>query len=133
MVLLSIASGLLPKWQLIVSVAALFNSAQCFISPFKFNHEIYSGNKQQVTELSSRLFGTWTLISGLIRLYSAFYINNQHVYSLCLLTYLLAFFHFSTELFIYKTVKLNRASISPFIVSSFSILWMGTAYSSYVH
>lgn len=127
-----IPEGLLPKWMLIVSAAAFFNSAQCFVSPFKFNREIYSLQVSEVTRLSARLFGLWTFLSGAIRLYCAYNMNDRTAYLMAIGTYALALFHFSSELLIFKTVKVNRASLGPFIVSSLSICWMVSSYSKYI-
>ncbi|KAJ9086435.1 ergosterol biosynthesis protein [Entomophthora muscae] len=132
MVLDYIPDGMLPKWMLIVSTAAFFNSAQCFISPFKFNREIYSLQTSEVTCLSARLFGVWTLLSGIVRLHCTYNIHDRTAYIMAMATYAIALFHFSTELLIFKTVKLNRASLGPFIVSTFSLTWMIISYSKYV-
>lgn len=34
------------------------------------------------------------------------------------LTYVLAFFHFNTEIFYFKTAKINAGTIGPMIISS---------------
>jgi hypothetical protein len=95
-------SGALPLWIAFSTVLGVFNTVQCFISP-KLSKRVYSRKPQQgesapltimtligwklirlmigvhciVTPLASRLFGTWTLLASVVRLYTAYHITNQ--------------------------------------------------------
>ncbi len=72
--------GLLPKWLLFISVVSVFNSAQTY-SGIELTQKVYEGKPHQVTELSARTFGTWTLVSCIIRGYAAYYLNDsQYVF-----------------------------------------------------
>lgn len=95
--------------------------------------------------LQARAFGTWTITSAVIRGYAAYHIHektyasNSHLYSpshpaafdllriydICIISYLIAFSHFTSELLIFKTAKLNGPVVSPFIVAStsFCFVW----------
>ena len=43
---------------------------------------------------------------------------TPRIYDLAVLVHLVALLHFSTEMIVFKTVKLNRASFFPFVMSS---------------
>ena len=62
--------GLLPLWIVIVGATAILNAMQSFASLWA-SQRVYNGRADQVTALSGRLFGTWTLTSGVVRLYCA--------------------------------------------------------------
>ncbi|KTW25583.1 hypothetical protein T552_03444 [Pneumocystis carinii B80] len=68
--------GYLPKWNLIISIIAFFNTIQTYIS-LKLTQRVYSGAYDQVNPLGTRLFGTWTLVSVIIRFYGAYHMSNS--------------------------------------------------------
>ncbi|KXN75106.1 Erg28-like protein [Conidiobolus coronatus NRRL 28638] len=128
-----IPEGALPKYFLFVSTLAFFNSAQCFLSPFKFNRRIYDQQPQEVTGLAGRLFAVWTFTSGIVRAYAAYNIHDKTIYHMTFLTYVLAFFHFNTEIFYFKTARINAGTIGPMIISTLSMIWMWKSYGYYIH
>ena len=70
--------SLLGKWILVVAVASVFNTSQCFIDPTAtLTKRIYLLQSSQVTPLMARMFGTWTALSAIIRLYGAYNLNNR--------------------------------------------------------
>ncbi|ODV83998.1 hypothetical protein CANARDRAFT_201958 [[Candida] arabinofermentans NRRL YB-2248] len=117
--------GLLPKWLLFISVVSIFNSVQTYTN-INLTKKVYDGLKStnQVTELSARTFGTWTLMSSIIRFYCSYYISNPQIYQICIYSYYLAFFHFGFEWFYFKTAKFGKGLLGPLIVSTVSITWM---------
>ena len=88
--------GLLPKWQLIVAGAALFNTVQCLLTT-KLTRKVYNKTPDgttscilpyesffwmlfflfQVTALQARTFSVWTLTSAIVRFYAAYHINDK--------------------------------------------------------
>ncbi|KAF7312321.1 Erg28-like protein [Mycena indigotica] len=124
--------GYLPKWQLIVAVMAVFNSAQNFAT-LKLTRRIYNNiPSATVTPLQARTFAAWTITSAVVRFYAAYHLNNKIVYDMTLFTYLIAFGHFASELLIFKTATPNLGVISPVIVSTTSLIWMFLQYDFYV-
>ncbi|KAH8117933.1 Erg28 like protein-domain-containing protein [Phellopilus nigrolimitatus] len=111
--------GLLPKWQLLVAAFAVFNTVQNFVT-LKFTKRIYN-TAPAVTALQARTFAIWTLTSAIVRFYAAYHITDKLVYDMTLFTYLLAFGHFSSELLIFRTARVNPGVISPVIVASESL------------
>ncbi|KAJ3515485.1 hypothetical protein NLJ89_g1722 [Agrocybe chaxingu] len=141
-------AGWLAYWQLLVATTAVFNTVQNFVT-LKFTRRVYNNvpsatgtrlsphtplltQEIPVTALQARTFAVWTLTSAIIRAYAAYNINNKNIYDMAFFTYLIAFGHFSSELFIFRTCKLGPGVISPVIVSTTSLIWMFTQYDFYV-
>ncbi|EIN03721.1 Erg28-like protein [Punctularia strigosozonata HHB-11173 SS5] len=122
--------GLLPKWQLVVAAAAVFNTVQNFAT-LKLTRRLYN-QAPAVTALQARTFAVWTLTAAVVRFYAAYHISNKPIYDMTLFTYLIAFGHFTSELFIYGTAKPNAGIIMPCIVSTVSLVWMFQQYEFYV-
>ncbi|KAF9236749.1 Erg28 like protein-domain-containing protein [Melanogaster broomeanus] len=118
------AEGFLPKWQLIVATMAVFNTFQNFATL-----------KLTLTALQARTFAAWTLTSAVVRGYAATISTIKPVvviYDMALFTYLIAFGHFTSELFIFRTAKINVPVLSPVVVSTVSLVWMFQQYEFYV-
>ncbi|KAF9048713.1 Erg28 like protein-domain-containing protein [Panaeolus papilionaceus] len=128
------SAGWLASWQLLVATTAVFNSIQNFVT-LKLTRRIYDKTTANapVTPLQARTFAAWTLMSAVVRAYAAYNINNKTIYDMAFVSYLIAFGHFSSEFFIFRTCSLNPGVISPFIVSTTSLIWMFTQYDFYVH
>ncbi|KAG8213414.1 Erg28-like protein [Butyriboletus roseoflavus] len=110
--------GLLPTWQLIVASMAIFNTVQNFAT-LKLTRRLYIGvAPTSITGLQARTFAAWTLTAAVVRGYAAYNIHSKVVYDMALFTYLIAFGHFTSELFIFRTAKFNVPVLSPVIVSS---------------
>ncbi|KAL6933672.1 related to Ergosterol biosynthetic protein 28 [Hanseniaspora guilliermondii] len=119
----------LPKWLLFISVVSVFNSLQCFSKiGISLTRKVYANtslkNNNQINELSCRLFGTWTFISCVIRLYAALYPSNEQIYQICFISYIVALGHFGSELIVFKSCKLDKGIVGPFVVASTSLIWM---------
>ena len=83
----------------------------------------------------TRVFGTWTLLAAIIRLAFVFSPHNQRydvrlvstlkisiflffsLYIATFISFVIAFYHFATEVFVYKTAPLCAGTIAPLIVS----------------
>lgn len=122
--LASMPPGYLPKWLLFISVVSVLNSVQTYISGLELTRRVYENKPQETTPLSARTFGTWTLISSFIRLYGALYLQEEHIFQLTFISYLIAIGHFGSELLVYRTCKLGKGIMGPFIVATTSLTWM---------
>ncbi|CAB5396134.1 unnamed protein product [Rhizophagus irregularis] len=92
---------------------------------------IYSARPDQVTALSSRTFAIWTLLSAIIRIYAAYNITEVNIYQIAIWTYVIAWLHFISEFFIFRSAKISAGWLSPVIVSTFSLIWMLSQYDYY--
>lgn len=131
--------GKLPYWLLFISVVSIFNSVQTYRSKdLALTKKVYVEEASsdhptpQVTHLSARTFGTWTLITSLVRFYAAYHIGNAQVYELAQLSFLVAGGHFVSEWLVYKTTKFGSGLLGPLVVSSTSLIWMYLQKGYYV-
>ncbi|RLV93677.1 Ergosterol biosynthetic protein 28 [Spathaspora sp. JA1] len=126
------SGGKLPYWLLFISVVSIFNSYQTYQSKdLQLTKRVYENesspsqpSQPQVTHLSARTFGTWTLITSIVRFYCAYNVTNKAVYELGQFTFLVAGWHFFSEWLIYKTCKLGKGLAGPLIVATVSSIWM---------
>ncbi|KAF7921509.1 uncharacterized protein EAE97_011298 [Botrytis byssoidea] len=140
--------GVLPQWLLFISVTSLFNTVQCYFT-LHFNSQIYNaipksniplgkGTSQSyplttsATPLSSRTFGTWTLITAIVRLQTAYYISNPQIYQLGYATFIVAWLHFMGEWLVFGTTKMGRGLAGPAAVSTGTLIWMWVQWGFYV-
>ncbi len=120
-----------------ISGVSALNSLQCYFD-ISFPRRVYSGTlspsttTSPVTEHSARLFGTWTLLASVIRLYAAYNISNPELYQLALWTYGIALMHFASEWLIYGTARWGTGLGMAVAVASTSLLWMVNQWGWYV-
>ncbi len=69
--------------------------------------------RDQVTPLAARLFGAWTLMTGLVRIYAAYDVSSPALYQLSLITHIVAASHFTSELLVFGTLRLTGPQIFP--------------------
>ncbi|CAN8101922.1 unnamed protein product [Discula destructiva] len=86
----------------------------------------------QVTPLAARLFGVYTILAGVIRIYGAYSVTDSRLYQLCLFTHVLAAVHFTSEVVVFKTLKLGWEHAFPLGAGYVGSVWMALQYSNYV-
>ncbi|KAH7324642.1 hypothetical protein B0I35DRAFT_475872 [Stachybotrys elegans] len=86
----------------------------------------------QLTPLAGRLFGTWTLITCVVRCYAAYNLHIGPVYDLAIWTYIVALGHYASELFIFKSMTFGVPQMFPFVLASCALIWMPSVRDSYV-
>ena len=101
------------------------------------NHTLrtYAGSRapKEMTAMTTRLFGTWTLLSGIVRLYAAYNVADKAAYTLALSTFGVAGAHFGLELLIFGTMRWDKGFLFPALVAYGTPIWMLTQWSYYVH
>ena len=90
------------------------------------------GAKDQVTPLAGRLFGTYTLVISVVRLYVAYNISSKPMYHLGIMTYVVAWAHFVSEMAVFRTQRLGKPQVLPLGFATLGILWTGMQYGFYV-
>lgn len=78
------------------------------------------------------MFGTWTVVQALIRLYAAYNIHDKNLYQLALWTFIVAGAHFGSEWLVFKTAKWGAGLAGPAFVASGTGVWMLLQWGSYV-
>lgn len=86
----------------------------------------------QLTPLAGRLFGTWTIITSIVRCYAAYHLNSGPMYNIAIWTYVVALSHFASELFVFKSMTFGLPQIFPFTLATTALIWMPMVRSYYV-
>jgi hypothetical protein len=107
---------------------------QCYTSGLSLTRRVYpiGASKGAVTGLSSRTFGTWTLLTGVVRLFAAYHLEDPSWYNLAIATYFVAFWHFGSELLFYRTTRLISGATPTYLVSIGTLIWMVKERDGYV-
>jgi hypothetical protein len=120
----------------------VLNSVQAYVS-LKPTQKVYCGAapakantpaaaSSPVTPLSARTFGTWTLLSSVVRLYAAYHITNPQIYELAFWSYGIAWVHFFSEWLVFGSTRMGPGLAGPAIVATSSLIWMYTQWGYYV-
>ena len=86
----------------------------------------------QVTPLAARLFGTYTFLAAVVRIYASYNLHLAPVYDMAIWTYVIALFHFASEWAVYRSAYLGPPILFPFFFATVGITWMASQYSFYV-
>lgn len=129
---------------------AIGNSVQCYLT-MHFVSRIYGGprpatpyvrsspsapkhdlSRTKATPLQARSFAAWTFMSAVIRVYSAYHIQEKAFYELAFLTYVVAFGHFMSEWWVYGSCHWGAPIAGPVLGSTASLIWMWLQWGAYV-
>jgi hypothetical protein len=113
----------LRVWVLVTGLAGFSTAIGCYTKPLSAHKTLYGSSPHTAHPEFSRMFGTWLLTSTCVRV--AFFLDPKNVslFWVTFCTYVIAFLHFGTEVFVYKTVPLFPAGIAPCIVGGGSMIW----------
>jgi hypothetical protein len=110
-----------------MSALAILSTVQSYRST-AFTRRIYSS---QITPLSARTFGTWTLGSSVLRAYAAYRIDNPDLYVLALANFVISLWHWSIEWLWFGTTRWSLVWPSlAFEITT--ITWMLSVWGYYV-
>ena len=100
---------------------------QCF-STLKITQRLYDGpsskESKEVTGLSSRAFGTRTLLSACVRFYGVYHLEDKDVYNLVLWSFVIGLMYFGSEWLVFGTIRISNGLIQALTVTSISLIWM---------
>ncbi|KAL2110064.1 hypothetical protein VUR80DRAFT_1671 [Thermomyces stellatus] len=155
------SNGILPYYMALLSIISIGNSVQNLLT-LHYTRRTYNGlftpntslpaataadsvNKlvpapspahkgatDQVTPLAARLFGTWTLVTSVVRLYAAYNLHLGPVYDMAIWTYVVALGHFASELLVFKTMTFGKPQFFPFLFATTALVWMPMVRDYYV-
>lgn len=117
------ALPLLSYWLLIVSLVSLFGTIQAFYTTDLLKQYQFNLAPQQVTPLTGRLFGCWTLLATLLRLTCALSPRNTAIYRLTIITFIIAITFFCHNFYVAQTMDLRNVAM-PFAFALPSFIWM---------
>lgn len=78
------------------------------------------------------MYGTWTFLSFIVRVYAAYHIDVQEVYVMALWTFFVALGHFSLEWLVFRTMKPGKGLWPVLITAIGTPVWMSMQYDFYV-
>jgi len=87
--------------------------------------------KDQMTPLAARLFGMYTFMAGLVRFYASYRLEDPYLYQLAFWTHAVAVFHFTTELLVFKSMRLSGPQLFPLVAGNVGTVWMLLQWSNY--
>jgi hypothetical protein len=95
--------------------------------------EEFTGNvTEQVTPLAGRLFGMYTFLAGVIRVYAAYHVTERYLYQMAWWAYVAAAFHFTSETVVYRSIRFNGSQAIPYMTAYTGAVWMVAQYQHYV-
>lgn len=109
-------------------MVSFLNTTQAYASS-AYTSQLYAGTR--ATPHAGRLFGTWTFLSSIIRIYGAYFITERPVYDLTMASYGVALTHFVSEWLVFGTAKPRGRFLGPLVVASASLAWMWTQRGFY--
>lgn len=78
----------------------------------------------EITPLAGRFDGSWTAVSGVVRLVAAFNTNNRAVLLATWGGFMVADLHFLLEIGVFGTTDVKRAAMG-LGIDVFSVVWIG--------
>ena len=85
-----------------------------------------------MTPLAGRLFGTWTIITAIVRCYAAYNLRYGPVYDIAIASYVVALGHFASELFVFKSMTFGLPQVFPFTLATLAVVGMPMVRDYYV-
>lgn len=126
--LLSADGAVLRVWVLITGLAGLGAGISAYRKPLSPHKTLYNNTSATKNEAFAHMYGTWLFTSTIIRV--SFFLAaaplrqpSSPLFWITLGTYLIALFHFVTEIFVYRHASLLPGGFAPLVVAGLSILW----------
>lgn len=124
----------LRVWVLITGLAGFFAALGAYRKPSSPHKTLYNNTKDTDTAPFARMYGTWLFTSTIIRVGFFFAETRQPstsvIFWLAFGTYIIALFHFVTEIFVFRAASLLPGGFMPLVVAGLSIVWLALIYFS---
>lgn len=113
----------LPYWLLTMSFLAFFNTYICYTTLLPAAKDGYPLTTE-LTSLATRFYGTWTAVSGVLRVIAAYRINEKGIYLATWASFVVACANFAAEVMVFETATWKSLSIG-LVLDIFTVVWMG--------
>ena len=100
--------------------------------PFVSSSAYAASHPSPVTPLASRLWGTWCMSVGIVRIYAAYNFGDKAWYQMSMLTNVVGITHYMLEAFVYKTSRPQGPWLAPTSVALTGLVWHIAQYGYYV-
>ncbi|GJQ09799.1 hypothetical protein GpartN1_g1590.t1 [Galdieria partita] len=123
----------LRTWVGLTGLAGLGAAVGAWWNPASPMDTIYRNipPSETASALASRLYATWLLLSTVVRCTFALHEFSLPLAVATCATYVVAWVHFATEIFVYHTVPLKPGGQAPLWVASISIGWLSWCLMEY--
>lgn len=109
--------NLLRVWLICVASLRVLSVVLGYLQPATLAKSVFGLATDQVTPLTARTFGIWTLLSAIITLMCALNIESGPLYRTTMASFAVALLYFVLEVGVYHTVDV-RSAMPPFIIAS---------------
>jgi hypothetical protein len=105
---------------------AIYQTVKAYIAVIRGGQETYALDSTR----AARNFGTWTLLGCILRLYTAYDIQNQGLYDVTLWSFVVGFLYFGLEWVVFGiSVPGRRRGL---VITGGTIMWMLMQRGHYV-
>lgn len=108
---------LLRVWLVCVASLRVLSVVLGYLQPATLTKSVFGLAADQVTPLTARTFGIWTLLSSVVTLMCALNLESGPLYRTTMASFVVALLYFVLEVGVYHTVDV-RSAIPPFIIAS---------------
>jgi len=118
----------LPYWLLLMSFLAFFNTYLCYVTFVPADKDAHPNIAypltNQLTPLAARFYGTWTAVSGILRLVTAYKMNEKGLYFTTWAGFVVTCLNFGSEVLVYETTTWGSLGVG-LALDIFTVVWMG--------
>ena len=108
---------LLRVWLICVASLRVLSVVLGYLQPATLTKSVFGLAADQVTPLTARTFGIWTLLSAVVTLMCALNIESGPLYRTTMASFAVALLYFVLEVGVYHTVDV-RSAMPPFVIAS---------------
>jgi hypothetical protein len=108
---------LLRAWLICVASLRVLSVVLGYLQPATLTKSVFALAADQVTPLTARTFGIWTLLSAVVTLMCALNIESGPLYRTTMASFAVALLYFLLEVGVYHTVDV-RSAMPPFVIAS---------------
>ena len=108
---------LLRIWLICVASLRVLSVVLGYLQPATLTKSVFGLAADQVTPLTARTFGIWTLLSAVVTLMCALNIESGPLYRTTMASFAVALLYFVLEVGVYHTVDV-RSAMAPFVIAS---------------
>ncbi len=108
---------LLRVWLICVASLRVLSVFLGYLQPATLAKSVFGLATDQVTPLTARTFGIWTLLSAIVTLMCALDLESGPLYRTTMASFAVALLYFALEVGVYHTVDVHSA-MPPFVIAS---------------
>jgi len=113
----------LSYWLIFVALISINMSITSFFTTDVLKNLQFVRVPDQITPITGRFYGAWTILAALIRFIAGFDIHNKQLFTLAYLSFWVALLVYTNELVAQHTIPLFNA-LPPLATAAISVIWM---------